>query len=928
MKKITFIRFLALFVLLFSTTISFSQVVLPTEPACSFSGCNAGDLTITKAYIAQDNDVPLPACAVGDPINAFLYLQVNTGPKYNIYVQFDLYINNVKINGSDKYTYAEPVTGTLIPNTPIKIAPISFTCGDVIELKNIYVSWKTGGAKNNDASCAGIGGAGSKCADASAVPDIVVNTPISPNFTVNKSCDGDDFEKVVFTNTSTGGDGTLTYLWDFDGGVSNQPLTNEGPHTVTFASGGSKNITLTVTDSDNDVAVKNIGITINSCCVDPEITNPGPVTACDSYTLPVISGSNLTGNEAYYDDSQANGGIEITNLILTSSQTVWIYDADGSCSDEESFLVTIEDSVKADILEDVTECDSYALQPLTNGSYYTGSGGTGDAKNAGDLIETTTMLYVYVAATDTCPSDESSFTVTIEDTPEIEVSSTNVTCFGAANGTIIVSGLEDGETYIIQLNGEGNDLSEQTTFGPGTYLITASSNGNNQEELICSTSEEVVITQPSQIFVNAGTNKLLTCNNPTATLIGNASTNDQISLTYLWTTTSGVIDSGANTLTPVVSAPGIYTLTVSTIDGEIVCSASDTVQVTQDATKPTAVLTAETTELNCNITSIVLDASESIGGDKFLWKGGATTSSITVTEPGTYYVIVIKNSNGCVATKTITITQNSIEPEVVISGDSELTCETTSVTLDASNSTVQGTANYLWSTGETTATIVVTEPNDYTVTVTDSDNGCSTTSEVFTVTEDLTVEIIDKIDDAITLCIEDVDLDLTTLLVEDFTPGGTWTDDLNSGGLSGDFFDPSIVNLGAYQFTYTEPGDCGRIIKVYVLVNDDCVVLPCSTTDLEVSKVVTPNNDGFNDQFELLGLEGCGFTFDVQIFNRWGKMVYQSNNYQNNWRGNFNTGGATIGSSTKLPTGTYYYIVNVLSSGFEPITGYIYLGTH
>jgi gliding motility-associated-like protein len=192
----------------------------------------------------------------------------------------------------------------------------------------------------------------------------------------------------------------------------------------------------------------------------------------------------------------------------------------------------------------------------------------------------------------------------------------------------------------------------------------------------------------------------------------------------------------------------------------------------------------------------------------------------------------------------------------------------------------------------------------------------------------LIAETIDNQNQVVTLCVEDIEIDLTTLLVEDFKSGGTWVDELNSGGLAGDYFDPSIVNLGAYQFTYTEPGKCGRIIKVYVVVNDDCVVLPCSTTDLEISKVLTPNNDGFNDQFELLGLEGCGFTFDVQIFNRWGKMVYQSNNYQNNWRGNFNTGGATIGSSTKLPTGTYYYIVNVLSSGFEPITGYIYLGTN
>jgi len=75
----------------------------------------------------------------------------------------------------------------------------------------------------------------------------------------------------------------------------------------------------------------------------PVITNPGAQTECDSYTLPTIAGTNLSGNQKYYDDSQANSGAEITNLTLTSSQTVWIYDATSNgCSDEESFVVTIE----------------------------------------------------------------------------------------------------------------------------------------------------------------------------------------------------------------------------------------------------------------------------------------------------------------------------------------------------------------------------------------------------------------------------------------------------------------------------------------------------------------------------------------------------------------------------------------------------------
>ena len=78
-------------------------------------------------------------------------------------------------------------------------------------------------------------------------------------------------------------------------------------------------------------------ITINNT---PAITDPGAQQACGSFDLPLITGSNLSGNENYYTDLQSNGGTAITGPI-TSSQTVYIYDANGICSNEISFQVTI-----------------------------------------------------------------------------------------------------------------------------------------------------------------------------------------------------------------------------------------------------------------------------------------------------------------------------------------------------------------------------------------------------------------------------------------------------------------------------------------------------------------------------------------------------------------------------------------------------------
>ncbi|UKJ07066.1 gliding motility-associated C-terminal domain-containing protein [Solitalea lacus] len=80
-----------------------------------------------------------------------------------------------------------------------------------------------------------------------------------------------------------------------------------------------------------------------------------------------------------------------------------------------------------------------------------------------------------------------------------------------------------------------------------------------------------------------------------------------------------------------------------------------------------------------------------------------------------------------------------------------------------------------------------------------------------------------------------------------------------------------------------------------------------------IPNVITPNGDGFNDFFQLPTNEQ---EFNrLKIFNVWGKMVYQSDNYQNNWNG------------SELPIGTYYYSLERRYNDrkSEQLTGYIQL---
>ncbi|MDX1445477.1 gliding motility-associated C-terminal domain-containing protein [Lishizhenia sp.] len=92
--------------------------------------------------------------------------------------------------------------------------------------------------------------------------------------------------------------------------------------------------------------------------------------------------------------------------------------------------------------------------------------------------------------------------------------------------------------------------------------------------------------------------------------------------------------------------------------------------------------------------------------------------------------------------------------------------------------------------------------------------------------------------------------------------------------------------------------------------------------DLTVYNQFSPNNDGDNDRFIIDGIEDYPEN-TVQIFNRYGNLVYQTENYQNDWDGVPNVGG-TIGTGNVLPTGTYFYIIKDANSD-QQWSGWLYL---
>jgi gliding motility-associated-like protein len=94
------------------------------------------------------------------------------------------------------------------------------------------------------------------------------------------------------------------------------------------------------------------------------------------------------------------------------------------------------------------------------------------------------------------------------------------------------------------------------------------------------------------------------------------------------------------------------------------------------------------------------------------------------------------------------------------------------------------------------------------------------------------------------------------------------------------------------------------------------------TVLIQIPEIFTPNNDGINETFEIPGLEDYPNN-SIQIFNRWGSTVLNAAPYENNWNGN-STSNLILGEG-ELPTGTYYYILDLNGDGSTIYKGYVYL---
>ncbi|MGM5469825.1 gliding motility-associated C-terminal domain-containing protein [Flavobacteriaceae bacterium LMO-SS05] len=188
----------------------------------------------------------------------------------------------------------------------------------------------------------------------------------------------------------------------------------------------------------------------------------------------------------------------------------------------------------------------------------------------------------------------------------------------------------------------------------------------------------------------------------------------------------------------------------------------------------------------------------------------------------------------------------------------------------------------------------------------------------------------------IELCRDYGEFNLFFLLPDEYIPGGSWSLDASPEGNdlevsdSGTIFVFEELPYGDYVFLYHQgSGECLPLIEVtiHLLEDQPPCVLACEFRVTKVTTALTPNGDHVNDTFYsgLVPSESC--SVDVLIFNRWGAKVFEAINYKNDWDGTVPSNA--LGSSNRVTTGSYYYILKYKIDGHveQTVAGYFYVAT-
>ncbi|MCY7408860.1 MAG: gliding motility-associated C-terminal domain-containing protein [Chitinophagales bacterium] len=257
----------------------------------------------------------------------------------------------------------------------------------------------------------------------------------------------------------------------------------------------------------------------------------------------------------------------------------------------------------------------------------------------------------------------------------------------------------------------------------------------------------------------------------------------------------------------------------------------------------------------------------------YSWSPYGSNGAISTNMGANNYTVEVIDNHGCHYDTTFTIYEPA-ELKIIYPGDTVI-CAGTSAKLNVP--VIGGTPpyNYIWSTGASLNPYYISPQNDSSVSiiVTDAHN-CIAKPANYLV-QVLHAPIFNLGNDTL-ICEGDV------VYKSIFIPGMRyeWQD-------GSKYYDVSMKTGGKYYVTVYN--DCFSASDTINIEVDDC------KTCVHMPDAFTPNGDGLNDEFAPI--IGCDFTaYILKVFNRWGQMVYFSNDPTIGWDGKFNGKPSELGT--------------------------------
>ncbi len=328
----------------------------------------------------------------------------------------------------------------------------------------------------------------------------------------------------------------------------------------------------------------------------------------------------------------------------------------------------------------------------------------------------------------------------------------------------------------------------------------------------CATAtDDVVLTVNPPPNADAGPGRTLTCAATSVTLNGSSTSPGA---TFSWSGPGGFTSNAA---AAVVSAAGVYTLTVTSAAG---CTASDTVTVTSDTTAPNADAGADKT-LTCSTTSVVLDGSSTTPGATFNWNGpGGFTSNAaapTVSAAGIYMLTVTNPANGCTASDSVTVTANTAAPDATLTVVSEVCANAAGIVASVPNAGPGAAYGWTLTNGTVTSgggspSITFTAGASGVVSITvgvQGGNDCFTSSSKTVTIKPATAVTVPPSNQAV--CAGNSAPVSFAVTAAGTNLGYAWTLDGNmtGGNAANTAIDPSSLPVGNHTVSVTVTGDCG-----------------------------------------------------------------------------------------------------------------------